>query len=195
MHYCQACDEPVVMVADPPAARCPRCGSAERARSAPLFVVTGASGSGKTAVFPHLVDVLPECAVFDVDWLIDPLGRMCAGRPMDWEGFRDTWLSVAHAVAQSGRATVLLGPFLRAQLEPLPARQWVGPIHLAALDCADEARRVRLDARPPWRERKIDEHVEFARHLRAEADIVIRTDDVGPAATAAEVASWVRRAG
>ncbi len=192
MHYCQACDDPVVMVPDPPIARCPRCGSAEQARTAPLFVVTGASGSGKTAIFPHLVDALPDYAVFDVDWLIDPLGRMRDGRPMDWDNFRDTWLSVAHGIAQSGRSTVLLGPFLRTQLDPLPARQWVGPIHVAVLDCADAARRVRLECRPPWRERKIDEHIDFARHLRAAADIVVRTDDVGPSETAAEVAAWVR---
>ncbi len=192
MHYCQVCVEPVVMTSEPPLARCPRCGSTERARTAPLFLVTGASGSGKTTIFPHLVDALPDYGVFDVDWLIDPIGRLCGGQPMDWVNFRDTWLAVAHAVAQAGRPTVLLGPFFRAQLDPLPARTWVGPIHVAVLDCADDVRRARLNARPAWRERKIDEHIEFAGHLRAAADIVFGTEKGGPDDVARDVASWVR---
>jgi Ni2+-binding GTPase involved in maturation of urease and hydrogenase len=57
--------------------------------------VTGASGAGKTTVHPHLVDALTECAVFDVDYLLDSLGHD------DWRRFRDAWLSVAHAVAGS----------------------------------------------------------------------------------------------
>jgi energy-coupling factor transporter ATP-binding protein EcfA2 len=192
MHYCQQCPEPVMMRPEPPIARCPDCGATEQARQAALYVVTGASGSGKTTVFPHLVEALPEGAVFDVDWLIDPLGRMRPDQELDWENFRDAWLSVAHGVAQSGRATVLLGPFYAQQLEPLPARRWIGPIRYAVLDCSDATRRVRLEERPPWRERQIEQHIDFARYLRQHADLVVTTEHRSPSEVAAELASWVR---
>src|SRR5205085_2810852 len=141
-------DDPIVMAPRDDLAVCPVCGASEMARRLPLFVVTGASGSGKTTVFPHLVAALPECLVFDVDWLIGPFERACEFGEVDWPALRDAWLSVAHGAAQSGRHTVLLGPFTPAQLEELPGRRWVGDLRFAVLDCADEARRARLTARP-----------------------------------------------
>jgi hypothetical protein len=117
-----------------------------------LFVVTGASGSGKTTIYPHLVAVLRECVVFDVDWLLDSFGRACAPGPINWPAFRDTWLSIAHGVAQGGRHTVLLGPLMPDQLSHAAGRPWVTDIHFAVLDCSDDVRRARLAARPPWRE-------------------------------------------
>jgi len=156
-----------------------------------LFVVTGASGSGKTTVYPHLVRALPECVVFDVDWLMDSFGQACAPAPLSWPAFRDAWLSIAHGAAQGGRHTVLLGPFLPDQLASLPARRWVTDIHFAVLDCSDDVRRARLAARPQWRERAIGEHIAFAAHLRTIVPMLVRTD-ASPADAAERVAGWVR---
>ncbi|HEY6738890.1 MAG TPA: hypothetical protein VI076_08570 [Actinopolymorphaceae bacterium] len=193
MHYCERCPEPELLrpVSDVEA-DCPGCGDRHAVRRLPLFVVTGASASGKTTVLPDLIAALPECVVFDVDWLIDPLGRLCLPDPMDWTGFRDTWLSVAHGVAAGGRTTVLLGPFVPEQMAELPARRWVTDIHFAVLDCSDEVRRARLAARPPWRERAVEEHVAFAARLRSEITPVVRTDEKSPAQVAARLAAWVR---
>ena len=121
VHYCQSCDTPVVMEPRGGHAVCPRCGRADDTVRGPLFVVTGASGSGKT---------------------------------------------IAHGVAQSGLPTVLLGPFIPDHLRDLPARRWTGDIHFLVLDCPDELRRDRINARPPWRSRDLDEQVEFGRWLR-----------------------------
>ncbi|GAA2343246.1 hypothetical protein [Dactylosporangium salmoneum] len=194
MHYCQRCEDPIVMAPQGDVAVCPGCGGSERAKRLPLFVVTGASASGKTALFPHLVDGLGECLVFDVDWLIGPFQRACEFGEVDWPAFRDAWLSVAHGVAQSGRPTVLLGPFVREQLDDLPGRRWVGDVHFAVLDCADDVRAARLEARPRWRERAIERHVAFAERLRKTADTVVRTDDATPAESARRVIDWVRAA-
>ena len=100
-HYCQACDYPQLMTPEDGAVRCPACGAADSlAVIRPLFVVTGASGSGKTTILPEPPQPAAGwCAVFDVDWLIDPLGR-AAGGAVDWTVFRDTWLHVAHGMAQ-----------------------------------------------------------------------------------------------
>ncbi|WP_432825216.1 hypothetical protein [Dactylosporangium sp. CA-092794] len=192
MHYCQRCDEPIVMAPSGDQAVCPVCGAAEPARRLPLFVVTGASGSGKTAVFPHLVAALPDCLVFDADWLIGPFERACEFGEVDWPALRDAWLSVAHGAAQSGRHTVLLGPYTPEQLDDLPGRRWVGELHFAVLDCADDVRTERLAARSRWRERAIDRHLAFAAQLRATIPAVVRTDDGPPERSARRVADWVR---
>ena len=194
MHYCQACDEPRLMTPDNGTVRCPQCGSlAHQAVIRPLFVVTGASGSGKTTILPELLSRLAGwCAVFDVDWLIDPLGR-AAGGEVDWAAFRDTWLHVAHGVAQNGLPTLLLAPFIPEHLDALPGRAWVGEIHFLVLDCPDEERRRRIEARPRWRTRDIDEQTAFGRWLRSNLQPVVDTSAQSPAEAADAVAAWVRQ--
>jgi hypothetical protein len=123
--------------------------------------------------------------------LIDSFEMACDTQTVSWPAFRDAWLSVAHGVAQGGRHTVLLGPFMPEQLAPLAARRWVSDIHFAVLDCADDVRRARLTERPPWRERAVDEHIAFAAHLRRSIPTRIATDTT-PACAADLVATWVR---
>jgi hypothetical protein len=147
------------------AAWCPECGGVDPAAAIePLFVVTGASGSGKTALFGPLARLLAgQCVTFDVDWLIDPATVLAAGGPLDWSALRDAWLAVAHGVAQAGMPTVLLGPLIPEHLGRRPSRRWVGEIHFLVLDCSDDVRRERISARPTWRSRDIDEQTEFGR--------------------------------
>ena len=195
MHFCQACDDPHLMTPNGGIARCPACGGVDpNAVTRPLFVVTGASGSGKTTIFPELLGRMAGlCAVFDVDWLIDPLSRAARDGEVDWPSFRDAWLHVAHGVAQNGLATLLLGPFIPEHLEILPGRRWVGEIHYLVLDCPDDLRRQRIEARPRWRARDIDEQTDFARWLRENLVPVIDTSAGSPQPRVAEaVAAWVK---
>jgi hypothetical protein len=101
---------------------CPRCGRRDDgAAIAALFVVAGASGSGKTTVFAPLARLLAgRCVTFDADVLMDAAGEFSAGQPIQWPAFRAAWLAVAHGVAQCGLATVLLGPFIAPRLDELP---------------------------------------------------------------------------
>jgi hypothetical protein len=191
MHYCQRCEPAVTLEPTAPELGvCPRCGWAETARRAPLFVVTGASGSGKTAIFVPLAAALPEYAVFDMDWLIDPLKT--SDGSVDGDALRDAWLSVAHGLAQGYRSTVLLGPWMPDRVETSPSRRWIGPIRFAVLNCADEQRRARLTQRPSWREQAIDEHLGFAAHMRRTISPVLDTTSDTPHQTALRVAAWVR---
>jgi len=175
------------------AAWCPDCGRLDRdAAIQPLFVVTGASGSGKTAIFAPLARLLAgRCVTFDVDWLLDAAGALSTGRPIAWPAFREAWLAVAHGVAQSGTPTVLLGPFIPDHLDGLASRSWVGDIRYLLLDCPDDLRRGRIEARPPWRQRDIKEQAAFATWLRSHLPDRIDTSDRTPDDTAAAVAAWV----
>lgn len=170
---------------------CPGCGwVSPDVAVAPLVLVTGASGAGKSTLLPVLRErLIGRCVVLDVDWLIGPITRAGRGE-IDWDAFRDTWLHVAHGIAQNRLVPVLLGPFYPEQLAELPGRAWVGEIHTLLLDCDDDERRRRLEDRPRWRARDIDEQIAFGRWLRGAVPTAVDTTADDVAATAEAVVTW-----
>jgi hypothetical protein len=173
---------------------CAECGREDDAVLGPMFIVTGASGSGQTAALAPLARRLRgRCVTFDADLLMDAAGALNGGRPIIWPAFRDDWLAIAHGVAQSGMPTVLLGPFIPDHLRDLPARRWVGDIRFIVLDCPDKLRRARINARPAWRSRDIDEQVEFGRWLRRNIPDRIDTSSGTPEDTATAITTWIDR--
>jgi predicted ABC-type ATPase len=193
VHYCQSCDTPGLMEPRDGHGVCPECGRMDDgAALRPLFIVTGASGSGKTTVFAPLARRLRGRGIaFDADLLLDAAGALSGGQPISWPAFGAAWLAVAHGVAQSGLPTVLLGPFIPGNLDELPARRWIADIHFIVLDCPDELRRARIRARPPWRSHDIEEQVEFGQWLRRNIADRVDTSSGTPEEAAAAVADWI----
>lgn len=169
--------------------RCPRCGAQQRLATQPLFVVTGASGTGKTTIVEPLRRRLPDCEVFETDIILHVAA-------LGWDTWRNTWLQLAHVIALNGRATVLCGSLVPEQLEHLPARRLVGPIHCCSLDCPDAVLAQRLRARPAWRassaEERIVEHQRFAAWLRERIRPTFDTSMLSVEEVADRVASWIR---
>jgi hypothetical protein len=66
-----------------------------------------------------------------------------------------------------GWPAVPLGPLIPDHLDGLANRRWAGEIHYLLLDCPDDLRRSRIEARPAWRQRDIEEQTAFARWLRS----------------------------
>jgi hypothetical protein len=128
--------------------------------------------------------------VFDVDWLIDAAREMGGDAQVRWDGFRDVWLAVAHGAAQCGMPTLLAGPLMPGQLDSLPSRRWVADIHFLVLDCSDELRRARIEARPRWRSRDIEDQVAFGRWLRENIAERVDTGVGSSEDTAASVVVW-----
>ena len=155
--------------------------------SLPLFVVTGASGTGKSAIVDGLRRRLPHCEPFETDLILQVA-------ELGWDKWQDTWLLLAHGIALNGRATVLCGSLQSEQLEPLPARPLVGDIHFCNLDCPDDVLAERLRARPAWRgwnEQRIAEHQRFAASLRARIEPTFDTSAHSVEEVADQVARWV----
>ena len=189
--FCLTCGPEVVVERDPRAQvlRCPSCGAVTDVQPLPMFVVTGASGVGKTTVTPLLRRLLPECVVFEGD----AVSQVAA---LGWDVCQDTWLRIAHEIALSGRSMVLCTSLMPAAVEPLPARKLLGPIHFCNLDCPDDKLAARLRARPSWRNSGSDEviatHQRFAAWLREHIDPTWDTSTLTSEEAAARIAAWIR---
>jgi hypothetical protein len=189
--FCLTCGPRAVLDRDGdlPVFRCAACGAVTELPALPLFVVTGASGVGKTTVTVPLRRLLPECEVFEGD----AISQVAA---IGWGVFRDTWLRVAAEVALNGRATVLCTSLMPDALDGLPARKLLGPVRFCNLDCPDDILAARLRARPAWRnsgtEEVIATHQRFAAWLREHIDPTWDTSTLTPDQTAELIATWVR---
>src|SRR5215475_5778239 len=154
---------------------CPRCGTQQPVPDFPLFVVTGASGAGKTTITGPLRRALPGCEVCHADTILQVAA-------LGWDTWRNTWLRLAHDIALNGRVTVLCGSLMPSQMETLPARKLVGPIRFCTLDCRDT---VTEDA--------IARHQRFAAWLRAHIQPCYDTSQDTPAETAERIATRITR--
>jgi len=187
--FCLTCGPGAVLERhDSAVLHCPRCGIREPVPDFPLFIVTGASGTGKTTITEPLRRALPGCDVFDTDIILQVAA-------FGWDTWRNTWLRLAHGIALNGRVTVLCGSLMPDQLETLPARKLVGPIRFCNLDCPDTVLEDRLRRRPAWRgtstEDAIARHQRFAAWLRANIQPCYDTSQLTPAETAERIATWI----
>jgi hypothetical protein len=185
---------------------CPHCGHGQAFRHLPLFVLTGASGVGKTAVCLELtraqlagVPWVPDCVFLEQDILWRPEFADPEG---DYYAFRNTWLRVAKNVGQCGRPVVLCGSAVPEQYEACPERRYFTVVHYLALICDDDLLQERLRARPRWRRSDgaifLDRMADFNRWFRertrcAEPPIVLLdTTGLSVRESAEQVVGWIR---
>ncbi len=158
----------------------------------PLFIVTGASGSGKTYVVQELRKVMPDFDVFDPDHLVEFIGH-------DWEKMRNIWLRVARNIAQSGRMTIICGSMMPWDIEKCVDFPFFKHVYYLNLHCNEETRALRLRERN-WSEEMIQDHKEFAQALLDIADKdfnpampTIDTTDTDVTLVASQIKEWVLR--
>ncbi|HZO92021.1 MAG TPA: hypothetical protein VFB38_27130 [Chthonomonadaceae bacterium] len=189
---CEGCGgyiQPLVDT-DAQAIRCPDCGHREPMRILPLFIVTGASGAGKTAVVRELRRLLPEWEIFETDVIWGA----------DWQQVRNNWLRIAHSIAQSGRPTLLCGMMLPEDIDRCDHRPFFRQVYYLNLHCDDPTRAARLRARPAWRgctEAFLAEQQQFAHwlleHAETAFDPPLRTLDTTQtpvSAVACQIRDW-----
>ncbi len=159
-----------IILPDGPYAVCPHCEHQHKFLRLPLFVITGASGSGKSSACLALAAKTKDFVVIDSDIL----WRSEFDQPdTDYRNYRETWLRVCKNISQAGKPVVLCGASLPEQFEQCIERRYFSEIHYLALICSDEALESRLRSRPAWRnssdEEYIKTHVAFNRWLKENA--------------------------
>lgn len=158
----------------------------------PLFIVTGASGAGKSTIIEPLQHILTEYGVFDKD-------QIWAN---NWDMVANNFFRIASALAQGDKKTVIVGTVVPAHLEGLSDRDLVGDIYYINLHTDDQTRRTRLTTRRKWGlpdEEFIQAHARFASQLLIDAETkfghpmpTIDTTFQSPEEVAAQVADWIR---
>ncbi|MNL12319.1 hypothetical protein D3C87_1331830 [compost metagenome] len=158
----------------------------------PLFIVTGASGSGKTYVIKELRRMMPDFDIFDPDNLVEFIGH-------DWEKMRNIWLRVARNIAQSGRMTIICGTMMPWDIEKCADFPFFKHVYYLNLHCDEETREKRLRERN-WTEEEIQNHKNFAKRLLEIADEVynppmptIDTTDTDVTEVASQIKEWVHQ--
>lgn len=149
------CVEKTILDA-PTRAVCSECGHQHPFVRAPLFVVTGASGSGKTTCALNLVKLTDDFITLDQDILWSDAMNVPDD---DFRMFRDTWLRMAKNINQAGRPVLLFGSAIPKQYELCPERRYFSDIQYLALVCSNDRLAERLRARPNWRRSGDDDTV------------------------------------
>ncbi len=182
----------------PTVAICPHCNYGSQFVMLPLFIVTGASGSGKTTVALKLARQMKDVVVLDQDILWNETFNT----PDDnYKAFRNTWLRMAKNINQAGRPVVLFGSAIPEQFESLNERRYFEKTHYLSLYCAPEELTNRLKARPHWRKSGSEENLksmlEFNHWLKENAEktepkmSLLDTSEIDIASTIEAIQKWV----
>ncbi|MCL6603733.1 MAG: AAA family ATPase [Paenibacillus sp.] len=166
-------------------------------RKLPLFIVTGASGVGKTTVMHELRSILPEFDVFSTD--LDNFGTTAA--KLDYQDRYNLLLHFANAAAMSGRGTIICGTFMPWDAEKCDKYDSFNALCFINLHCDDTARNNRLRNREDkamWTDEMLEQHEQFAQWLLDNAETAykppmptIDTTSIPPSQVAEEIKKYV----
>jgi adenylate kinase family enzyme len=177
---------------------CPDCNYRHKFFRLPLFVITGASGTGKTTTCLALAVKAKDFVVMESDILWrDEFNQPAT----DYRNYRETWLRVCKNISQTGRSVILCGAGVPAQFERCVERRYFSDIHYLALVCDDEVLASRLRNRPAWRGTSTDEyvkeHIAFNRWLKSNASsteppiTLLDTSEITAEESVKAVEKWV----
>jgi 2-phosphoglycerate kinase len=201
-NVCPKCGElraDKIILPDGPYAVCPHCEYQHKFLRLPLFVITGASGVGKSSTCLALAAKTKDFVVIDSDIL----WRSEFDQPdTDYRNYREMWLRVCKNISQAGKPVILCGASLPEQFEECIERRYFSEIHYLAVVCSDEALESRLRSRPAWRnssdEEYIKTHLAFNRWLKENASStqppmsLLDTSEITVDESVERVEEWLR---
>ena len=136
---------------------CPGCGYAHPFSRLPLYVITGASGTGKSALALALAGSHAGFVHLESDILWRPEFNCPED---DFRDYRNLWLRLCKNISQAGQPVALYGSVVPSQFEPCSERRYFDNIHYLALVCEPRVLEDRLRARQAWRGAGGDDFVE-----------------------------------
>ena len=102
----------------------------------PLFIISGASGVGKSTLCEILFRHETDYIVLESDILWHDIYNTPAD---NYRAYREMWLQLCASISQIGKPVVLCGCVTPEQFEALPERENFTNIHYLAIVCNDIA--------------------------------------------------------
>jgi 2-phosphoglycerate kinase len=177
---------------------CRNCGFRHQFLRLPLFILTGASGVGKSTVCLKLAAWMKDVVVMESDIL-----HAGSDQPeTNYREYRETWLRVCKNISQAGKPVVLCGIGDPDQFEQCIERRYFSELHYLALICDAQIHASRLQNRPALngfsKDEFTKEQVKFNRWLMDNAQLtdppmsLLDTSKLTVDETVEEVAQWIR---
>jgi broad-specificity NMP kinase len=176
---------------------CPDCNHSHHFLQLPLFIVTGASGTGKSTIALELLSASKQFVSIDSDVLWD---NRYNSPESNYKEYRELWLRMAKNISQSGKPLILCGTAMPEQFESCLERRYFSKLHYLALVCDNAELETRLKSRPSWRESGNQDFIngmvsyngwliENGPNNEPKIDLLDTTND-SPGATAKKIISW-----
>lgn len=163
----------------------------------PLFIITGASCTGKSTLCGELFKNETDYIVLESDLLWNNIYNTPED---DYREYRRLWMRICANISQIGKPVVLCGCAVPAQFEDQPERGYFTDIHYLAVVCSDTCLEKRLrDGRNVKDENWIKNSLDFNNWLKENADktepVITLLDNSAlcPEGSAETVDTWIRK--
>ena len=179
---------------------CPNCNYGHMFNMLPLFILIGASGTGKSTICLNLAG--RDLPVVPIE--SDILWRNEFDTPdTGYREYRELWLRLCKNIALGGKPVLLCGCGEPSQYEECIERRYFKALHYLTLICDEDILVRRLKGRPSWRSTSgkefMEAHVEYNRWLKENADkttppiTVLDTSSSLVEETVEQVKEWLNR--
>ena len=160
---------------------CPECGHNVPYKFLPLFMVSGASGTGKSTICNYLVNESNNFIVLDMDIL---WGKHYDTPENNHKDFHEIWLRMAKNISQSGIPVILFGAgCIPNNINDCIENRYFSCIHFLGLVCSKDTLEKRLYNRPKWRKSSnkefIENQVKYNEYIKTNKQIfTIETENI-----------------
>ena len=176
-------------------AQCSHCNHHHPFHRLPLFILTGASCTGKSTTALHLQQHAQNVVVLENDlYHLKELTQ-------DYFVQRELILRTCKNVAQAGKPILLEGCNIPEHFEKSLEKRYFSKFHYLAIVCSDSIHRQRMKERPEWRgfntEEQTRPHLEFNQwfwknHNTPDTEIqLLDNSTISVEETAEKVMEWI----
>jgi chloramphenicol 3-O-phosphotransferase len=160
-----------------------------------LNIVTGAPGAGKSSALEAFLALRAPFVAWDIDWLLPAASALARTdirtTSRAWPPYNRLWLDVLRGVVRNGGTPVLFSPLDPRDLAPDDMPSWCGGVRWLLLDCSDEVRIRRLNARGETAAVQAEALADAA-FLRSAISACVDTGVHSPAEVAARILRWLQ---
>jgi len=148
---------------------CPFCGHNQEIKKMPLFIITGASGVGKSTISTQLFQKEKDYIVMESDILWDDSFN---DPENNYREYRELWLRMCKNISQIGKPVVLCGCAVPEQFENCLERRYFSEIHYIAIVCDEEIlyKRLTEDRHYEENDENVKVSINFNAWLKTNAD-------------------------